>query len=270
MSQTFAHQITDIVSERPQAVRLPDWFSALPGQDIALSQSILRMDQLVRDHGIHLYPQHDFHLFKVCMEANQNTKAGLAPMYDPIHCKLGPENSLWLAGLDEHGDIVTTQSGKLFNFTGTNLREAGNNLTLFYDNPPSADAGVRCRIESPFAMNITGICAHSGGIWVHPRYRGVGPNGLRLSQILGRITRNIILATWSPDYIFSFAQTILARKGVVASYGWPNVQTGVTMTFPYCGAVDDVLAWSSRAELLDDARQIAMGGPLTRPLVAAE
>ena len=104
-------------------LRLPDALTIKHGPARLLSTFVLEGDKAARRLGIRLRLRHDFPELVYVNEqqiANNNWYP-LAKMFDPGVSDLVPENSYWISGEDEHGEIVLTPSG-------TDLLLAGNDI----------------------------------------------------------------------------------------------------------------------------------------------
>src|SRR5258708_18369587 len=93
---------------------------------------------------------------------------------------------------------------------GMSLKAFGESLRLFYGDPliqaPPAEIYIDDCLSAP---KIKGCVTFSGGIWIEPRFRGAGAEGLRLSQVLGRFVRLLGLLQWNPDCYVSALQDVL-------------------------------------------------------------
>ena len=92
-------------------LRLPGALTIKHGPARLLSRFVLEGDKTARRQGIRLRLRHDFE--ELLYLNKQQTSLGnwfrLVNMFDPQCSDLVPENSYWISGEDEHGDIVVTR-----------------------------------------------------------------------------------------------------------------------------------------------------------------
>src|SRR5437667_41324 len=112
---------------------------------------------------------------------------------------------------------------------------------------PGLAAREECEVTAPAARRLKGRIVYSGGGWYHPDFRGCS-----LSAILPRISRAYAFTRWNSDYTVTWVTDALIKKGVVARYGYTNVEWGVR--FSSAGAVyyEGALVWMNRMQMLGD------------------
>jgi len=91
-------------------LRLPDALTVKYGPAPLLSKFVIEGDKAVRQMGIRLRLRHDFNEL---VDINKRLVAEgiwypLINMFDPEYTSLLPENSYWLSGEDDNGNIVLT------------------------------------------------------------------------------------------------------------------------------------------------------------------
>ncbi len=179
-------------------------------------------------------------------------KAPLTPQFDPDVSQIGPVNGFWLKGVDGRGEVVQTQAVRMDDLTGTSLALHLSSLQAFYHDPAqSAHPQETCDVEAPAAHAISGRVCYHGEFWL----KG-GENGYRgqdLAIVLPRVGMAIALARWSPDFIYGTVQSGIAKKGIVARYGYRNLQPhGIIWTLPKTQQVlDEWLMWMSWRDMSD-------------------
>jgi hypothetical protein len=168
------------------------------------------------------------------------------PMFDPADGAFADDRAFCIMGRDAAGAIVATQAVRAYAWPTSTLRDEAAGLSLFYGqgHPPE---GAHCRVSAASAAVITGTVAYSGGGWYAPPFRGH-----ELSAILPRLSRTLALAQWATDFTVSFVDWQLVRKGVVARYGYKNVDDGVRIEGMIGDAFDAALVWMDRTGLIDD------------------
>src|SRR5262245_23737351 len=96
-------------------LRLPDALTIKHGPAPLLSRFVLEGDKAAREMGIRLRLRYDFNELQRInkQEVANNTWFPLVKMYDPRYTDLVPENSYWISGEDEDGEIILTQAGRI-------------------------------------------------------------------------------------------------------------------------------------------------------------
>jgi len=172
----------------------------------------------------------------------------ISPLFDPGFSNVSPQNSFWIEGRDDAGDIVATQACRRFHWSGTTLGEECRSLRLFYADPARMAApGETCAMTAPSARSIAGRVAYSGSGWYRPDFRG-----RELSAILPRISRACALARWGTDTTISFVEDVLIEKGVVARYGYRRVEHAIAWRGRGGGDLTMAVLTMPRSELIAD------------------
>src|SRR5271157_4204417 len=102
-------------------LRLPDALTIKHGPARLLSTFVIEGDKAARNMGIHLRLRHDFDelLYLNRQEVARGSWFRLVNMFNPECSDLTPENSYWISGEDEHGDIILTQAGRIYYWPDT-------------------------------------------------------------------------------------------------------------------------------------------------------
>jgi hypothetical protein len=237
-------------------LRLPDALTIKHGPARLLSHFVLEGDLAGRRMGIRLRLRYDFNelLYLNKERVDDGTWYPLMPMFNPEYSELLPENSYWISGEDDHGEIVTTHAGRVHCWPTTTLEQEAN--AMLY----GGRQGQRCVVTAPDAKTITGVVVYGGSAWVRPDFRRK-----RLSQLLPRIGRAYALARWPIDWGISIVAPVLVDKGVAAGYGYKRVSYSINFPGAPSGAIENVLVSVSAAEAYDDFATI-----LSRGLLATE
>jgi hypothetical protein len=235
-------RIPNIVPENN--LRLPDALTIKHGPARLLSQFVLAGDQMARGLGIRLRLRHDFTALQYVnrQQIARRTWFPLVKMYDPEYTDLTPENSYWISGEDEHGEIVLTQAGRIHDWPDTTLVEEAR-LMLF----GGRDVGQRCTVTAPAASLISGVVLCAGAHWIRPDLRG-----RHLSHLLARLGRAYALSRWPVNWCVAIVAPVLVDKGVAAGYGYPHAGRSIFFPDAPSGAVENVLAYISAAEAYED------------------
>jgi hypothetical protein len=225
-------------------LRLPDALTIKHGPAPLLSRFVLEGDKAVRQLGIHLRLRHDFE--ELVYLNKQQTSLGnwfrLVNMFNPECSDLVPENSYWISGEDEHGNIVVTQAGRVYYWPESTLEQEAR--LMFYGG---RDEGQRCIVTAADAKRIGGVVFYGGSVWVRPDFRG-----RRLSEVLPRLGRAYAVARWPVDWGISFVAPILVEKGIAAGYGYKHSSYSITFPGSPWGDLEVVLVSLSVMEAYED------------------
>jgi len=135
-------------------LRLPDALTIKHGPAQLIAKFVLEGDKAARRMGIRLRLRHDFHdLVYVNKERSlQGDWFRLVDMFNPEYCDLSVENSYWISGEDDRGEIMLTQAGRIFYWPETTLESEAR--LMFYGGH---DVGQRCLVTAPAAKLITSV-----------------------------------------------------------------------------------------------------------------
>jgi GNAT superfamily N-acetyltransferase len=239
-------------------LRLPDALTVKHGPARLLSHFVLEGDKAARQIGIGLRLRYDFDelLYLNRQKVSNGTWYPLMKMFNPEYNILIPENSYWISGEDEHGEIVATHAGRVHYWPQTTLEQEVD--ALLYG---VGGTGQPCIVTAPDAKQITGVVVYGGSAWVRPDFRGK-----RLSQLLPRLGRAYALARWPIDWGISIVAPILVEKGVAAGYGYKRESRSIIFPGAPTGAVENVLVSVSATDAYDDFAAILSGGyPTSAP-----
>lgn len=225
-------------------LRLPDALTIKHGPARLLARFVLEGDKLARRMGIRLRLRHDFgelvYLNKA--EVALGRWYRLVDIFNPEYCDLTPENSYWISGENEHGEIVVTQAGRIYFWPDTTLKQEAR--MMFYGD---REMGQQCTVTAADADSITGVVFFGGSVWVRPDFRG-----RQLSQLLPRLGRAYALARWPVDWGISFVNPVLVEKGVATGYGYKHISYSIAYPGSPLGDLDLALVSLSAAEAYDD------------------
>ncbi|MGH6681215.1 MAG: hypothetical protein ACREDL_20320, partial [Bradyrhizobium sp.] len=214
-------------------LRLPDALTIKHGPAPLLGRFVLEGDKAARQMGLRLRLRHDFGelLYLNKREVAKKSWFPLVNMFNPEYSDLTPENSYWLSGEDEHGEIMITHAGHVYYWPDRTLEQEANSALYGgrTDGPP-------CIVTAPDAKSITGVVVYGGSAWVRPDYRGQ-----RLSGLLPRLGRAYALSRWPVDWGFGIAAPILVERGVTARYGYKHASRSIIFPGAPSGAVDNFL-----------------------------
>jgi hypothetical protein len=225
-------------------LRLPDALTIKHGPAPLLSRFVIEGDKAARENGIRLRLRHDFEelLYFNKQQTNLGNWFKLVCMFNPEYSDLQPENSYWISGEDDHGEIVVTQAGRVYYWPNTTLEQEAR--LMFYGG---RDEGQRCVVTADDAKLISGVVFYGGSVWVRPDFRG-----RRLSELLPRLGRAYALARWPVDWGISFVAPILVEKGIAAGYGYKHSSYSIAFPASPWGELEVVLVSLSASEAYDD------------------
>jgi len=225
-------------------LRLPGALTIKHGPARLLSRFVLEGDKTARRQGIRLRLRHDFE--ELLYLNKQQTSLGnwfrLVNMFDPQCSDLVPENSYWISGEDEHGEIVVTQGGRVYYWPESTLEQEAR--LMFY---AGREEGQRCIVTAKDAKLITGVVFYGGSVWVRPDFRG-----RHFSELLPRLGRAYAVARWPVDWGISFVAPILVEKGIAAGYGYKHSSYSIAFPGSPWGDLEVVLVSLSAMEAYED------------------
>ena len=225
-------------------LRLPDALIVKHGPARLLSRFVLEGDKAARRMGIRLRLRNDFGelLYLNQREVAHGNWFKLVNMYNPQYCDLSPENSYWISGENEQGDIVLTQAGRIYYWPETSLAEEAH--AMFY---AGHGEGHICNVTALAARRIGGVVFCAGSHWIRPDFRGH-----RLSHLLARLGRAYAMSRWPIDSAIALVAPVLVAKGVSAGYGYKHASHSIFYPASPWGDLEVVLAYLSQNEAYED------------------
>jgi hypothetical protein len=224
-------------------LRLPDALTIKHGPAPLLARFILMGDRAAREMGLRLRLRTDFD--NLVYLNKQQLSAGnwfrLVNTFDPDYNDLTEENSFWVSGEDQHGEIAATFAGRVYYWPDTNLEEQA--CGMFYGR----ETGHECIVTAPAAKLISGVVFSGGAAWVRPDFRGH-----QASRLFPRIGKAYACSRWPVDWTMGYVSRILIEKGVAAGYGQRNLSYSVFYPASPWGNLEVVIAYTSAAEVYDD------------------
>ena len=245
MSPTFPNIVPD------NNLRLPDALTIKHGPARLLSTFVLEGDKAARRMGLRLRLRNDFG--ELLYFNKQRIACGdwyrLPHMFHPEYSDLVPENSYWISGENDQGEIVVTQAGRVYYWPESTLEEEAR--LMFYAD---REEGQRCIVTAADAKKISGVVFYGGSVWVRPDFRG-----RQLSQLLPRLGRAYAVARWPVDWGISLVAPVLVEKNVAAGYGYKHVSYSISYPGSPWGDIDFALVSLSRMEAYDDFAKVLIG-----------
>jgi hypothetical protein len=225
-------------------LRLPDALTIKHGPAPLLAKFVLEGDKAAREVGVRLRLRNDFAelLYVNKHAAVRQNWYPLLDIFNPEYSDLIPENSYWISGEDEHGEIILTQAGRVYYWPDTTLEQEAR--LMFHGG---REKGQRCVVTAADAKLITGVVFYGGAGWVRPEFRG-----RRLMRLVPRLGRAYALARWPVDWGISFVLPNLVDNGVAAGYGYQRASYSIYFPGSVVGDVDVVLVSLSASEAYAD------------------
>ncbi len=225
-------------------LRLPDALTIKHGPAAMLAKFVLEGDKAARQIGIRLRLRHDFGelLYLNEREVAHGNWFKLVNMFNPAYCDLSAENSYWISGENDRGEIVLTQAGRIYYWPETSLAEEAR--AMFY---AGRDEGQTCTVTAAAADHISGVVFCGGSHWIRQDFRG-----RRLSHLLARLGRAYAMSRWPVDWSIALVAPVLVEKGVSAGYGYKHASHSIFFPASPWGDLEVVLAYLSVIEAYDD------------------
>ena len=123
----------------PRSGRLPTQLKIKYGPVGLLGRFFLWADTAARDRGVTL----SFGSLQDLVEANKansNSWRPLVPVFDEALGGVTPETAFVLIGQNKHGEVVTTQAARIYDWPGTSLKDEAASLRMFFADPDAAFA----------------------------------------------------------------------------------------------------------------------------------
>jgi hypothetical protein len=225
-------------------LRLPDALTVKHGPAHLLSRFVLEGDKAAREKGVRLRLRHDFGEL-VYVNKQQIARGSWYRLLDPFnpeYSDLTPDNSYWISGENENGEIVLTQAGRIYYWPDSTLEQEAR--MMFY---AGRDTGQRCVVTAAAAKSITGIVFCAGSHWIHPDFRG-----RQFSHLLARLGRAYAVSRWPVDWGIALIVPPLVEKGVAVGYGYKHHSQSIFFPGSPWGDLEVVLSYLSAPEAYED------------------
>jgi hypothetical protein len=226
-------------------LRLPDALTVKHGPAPLLSQFTLMGDRFFRENGVQLRLRYDFDelVYINKQEVKRGTWYNLLPIFSSEYSDLTADNAYWISGEDEHGEIVLTQSGRVYHWPETSFAEEAR--LMFYGG---RELGQKCIVTADMAHQISGWVFNGGALWIRPDFRGK-----KLPSVIGRLGKAYSCARWPLDWATCFVNAkLFARGNIAENYGYPHVTRSLHYPGSPIGELETVLLYMRTNEIYDD------------------
>jgi hypothetical protein len=225
-------------------LRLPDALTIKHGPARLLAKFVLEGDKAARRMGIRLRLRYDFSelLFLNKQEIARGNWYRLPDNFNPEYSDLRPDNSYWISGENENGEIVLTQAGRIYYWPESTLEQEAR--MMFYAD---REEGQGCTITAPAAKSISGVIFSAGSHWIRPDFRG-----RRLSQLLARLGRAYAVSRWPVDWGIGLVSPVLVEKGIAEGYGYKHQSRSIFFPASPWGDLEFVVSYLSAPEAYRD------------------
>lgn len=212
-----------------------------------LGRFFLLADALLANAGVTLY-RTSLAEAAATQAANVNSWHMFPPMLDSRLSSIPPELSYGLLGRNDRGEVVCAQGGRVYDVPGRSFADLVLDQSFFFGAEiPPAPGLPTASVTAPSASMVKGRFVYSGGLWIHPDYRGK-----HLAGVLPRLSRCYALAMWDTEFTVGMVREDNAIPKLLAAYGYNRIEPRFTIT----GLAPTPLSWllmiMERAELIAD------------------
>lgn len=222
-----------------------------------LGNFFLIADTLLAEAGVTLYRTSLAEAAET-QGANRESWHMFPPMLDTRLSSIPQETSYGLLGCNARGEVVCAQGGRIYDLHDRSFADIVADQSFFYGSeiPPAPGMPV-AEVTAPSARQITGRMVYSGGLWVHPDYRG-----RHLAGLLPRLSRCYALAIWGTQFTIGMASENNFSPKLVAAYGYEKIEHRFTIAGLAPQPMSWAILWMNRDELIDDlTRFVDARGP---------
>jgi hypothetical protein len=215
---------------------------------------LLEADAYLRRHGI-LLSFGNIAAITSTNAKNSNSWGRFAPQLDSGIVKLSDAESYCLVGHSPLGSVVAIQGGRIYDTGPRTLHDIAHDRTMYYgDEKPPLD-GYTCTLTAPSAHLISNRYVYSGGLWVHPNYRGA-----KLAALLPRMSRVYAMSLWNTNYTYAFIGEKMANSPLLGLYGYRSVEPLYVVKENGNPFYTGYLMWMGREELIQDISNFMSSG----------
>jgi hypothetical protein len=212
-----------------------------------LGRFFLLADTLLAKAGVNLY-RTSLADAAATQSANVESWHMFPPMLDTRLSSIATEMSYALLGRNGKGDVVCAQGGRIYDIGDRTFADIVADQSFFYGSeiPPLPGRPI-AEVTAASATTITGRFVYSGGLWVHPDYRG-----RHLATLLPRFSRCYALATWDTQFTVGMASESNFSPRLVNAYGYRKIERRFTIHNLAPNPMSWAILWMNREDLLGD------------------
>lgn len=212
-----------------------------------LGRFFLLADTLLANAGVTLF-RASLSDAAAIQAANVDSWHMFPPMLDTRLSPIARDMSYALLGLNGDGDVVCAQGGRIYDVGHRTFAHIVADQSFFYGPQiPPAPGLPTAEITAPSAQEISGRFVYSGGLWVHPDYRG-----RHLTTLLPRFSRCYALAGWDTKFTVGMASEKNFSSKLVAAYGYEKIEHRFTIHNLAPIPMSWAILWMNREELISD------------------
>ena len=212
-----------------------------------LGRFFLLADALLANAGVTLF-RTSLAEAAATQAANADSWHMFPPMLDSRLSSIPSEFSYGLLGRNDRGEVVCAQGGRVYDVPGRSFADLVLDQSFFFGAEiPPAPGFPTASVTAPSASMVKGRFVYSGGLWIHPDYRGK-----HLAGVLPRLSRCYALAMWDTEFTVGMVREDNAIPKLLAAYGYNRIEPRFTIT----GLAPTPLSWllmiMERSELIAD------------------
>ncbi len=210
-------------------------------------RNVSNIVQEVEAAGMRLELGGDFAAYRR-LRLSQPDRSGPFPMFDVACSYVDDSNAFWVAGFNEHKELVHTQAIRLLDLSGTTLEDhlrVHRHKYITPNSTPDPDHTFFTRLAA--LGHITGRVCYHGEFWLRGGEGGHRSQGF--TSLLSRIVFEVALRSWSPDFLFGFVPLPLAIKGIPVRYGYSRCEPGAWIGPNQEITSEESLVWMSKFEM---------------------
>lgn len=169
----------------------------------------------------------------------------VAATHDPQYSDIHPGNAFWAWFENQSGQIVSCIAHKVI--VTENLLDEVRSHRIFFNRKPILHHYPVQLCVGKEVPTLSGHIGYTGGLWVHPDYRGQS-----ISGIIARLCRNLSVRHFFIDWNVGFiADTPSRRRMGLEGYGMAHCTPLLRGKFPLSGELRDMqMFYMSKEEIL--------------------
>ena len=242
----------------------------LPSKLFTMTTNVSGILRQLEGSGIRLEIGDDFARYRA-YRTRQLDRGPIYPMFDVASSYVDGTNGFWVCGFDAHDELIHTQAVRLLDLSGMTLGTHLDNHRHKYITPDTTPDPDQTFYSGPEALHaITGRVCYQGDFWLRARGLG-GPRSQGATALLSRVLLEIMVATWTPNFVFALVPKTLAAKGAHLRYGYCHCEPGRWIAPDQQVTEEDYLIWMGANDMANliastpQGLQLETGGLAVRP-----